>query len=71
LLSIVGALSSDHVEFTCPRCQTTIEDDFYGPCSDCRGALRAMFQAEGRVVEVAEYEPKMNVTPNAVALKDD
>ena len=23
------------------------------------------------VVEVAEYEPKMNVTPNAVALKDD
>jgi len=21
--------------------------------------------------EVAEYEPKMNVTPNAVALKDD
>jgi len=22
-------------------------------------------------VEVAEYEPKMNVTPNAVALKDD
>jgi hypothetical protein len=24
-----------------------------------------------RVVEVAEYEPKMNVTPNAVALKDD
>ncbi len=26
---------------------------------------------EARVVEVAEYEPKMNVTPNAVALKDD
>jgi len=22
-------------------------------------------------LEVAEYEPKMNVTPNAVALKDD
>jgi len=22
-------------------------------------------------VDVAEYEPKMNVTPNAVALKDD
>jgi hypothetical protein len=29
-----------------------------------------MFRSEGRVVEVAEYEPKMNVTPNAVALKD-
>jgi hypothetical protein len=26
---------------------------------------------EARRVEVAEYEPKMNVTPNAVALKDD
>jgi hypothetical protein len=26
---------------------------------------------EARTVEVAEYEPKMNVTPNAVALKDD
>jgi len=29
-----------------------------------------MFRSEGRVVELAEYEPKMNVTPNAVALKD-
>ena len=26
---------------------------------------------EARDVEVAEYAPKMNVTPNAVALKDD
>jgi len=33
--------------------------------------LRAVFQAERRVVQLAEYEPKMNVTPNAVALKDD
>jgi hypothetical protein len=29
-----------------------------------------MFRSDGRVVEVAEYEPKMNVTPNAVAVKD-
>jgi hypothetical protein len=33
--------------------------------------LRAAYQAEGRVVDIAEYVPKMNVTPNAVALKDD
>ena len=33
--------------------------------------LRAKYQGQARVVEVAEYEPKMNVTPNAVALKDD
>jgi hypothetical protein len=26
---------------------------------------------EARDIVVAEYEPKMNVTPNAVALKDD
>lgn len=26
---------------------------------------------EAREIEVAEYEPKMNVTPNAVAMKDD
>ena len=29
-----------------------------------------MFRIEGRVIQLAEYEPKMNVTPNAVALKD-
>lgn len=46
-------------------------DDFYGPCETCRTQLRAAYRSEGRVVEVAEYEPKMNVTPNAVALKDD
>jgi len=48
-----------------------VVDDFYGPCETCRTQLRAAYRSEGRVVEVAEYEPKMNVTPNAVALKDD
>lgn len=59
------------MEFTCPRCRSTVEARFYGPCDDCRTELRATFQAEGRIVELAEYAPKMNVTPNAVALKDD
>jgi len=59
------------MEFTCPRCNTAVIDEFYGPCLDCRDQLRAQFQSEGRVVDVVEYEPKMNVTPNAVALKDD
>ena len=59
------------VEFTCPRCNTTVEARFYGPCEDCRSQLRLAFRREGRVVDVAKYEPKMNVTPNAVALKDD
>ena len=44
---------------------------FYGLCSGCRQELGIKFTREGRTIEVAEYEPKMNVTPNAVALKDD
>jgi len=59
------------VEFACPRCQSPSSDEYYGPCQSCRGELVAKFQSDGRVVELAEYEPKMNVTPNAVALKDD
>jgi hypothetical protein len=59
------------VEFTCPRCSTTVEARFYGPCEGCRIQLREVFRREGRVVDLAEYEPRMNVTPNAVALKDD
>ena len=59
------------VEFNCPRCSTPVIEEFYGPCPTCLGQLRAKYQGEARVVQVAEYEPKMNVTPNAVALKDD
>lgn len=59
------------MEFNCPRCHEDVSDDFYGPCGSCRTQLRHTVRAEGRVVELAEYEPKMNVTPNAVALKDD
>ena len=59
------------VEFVCPRCTGSVEARFYGPCETCRTELRDRFRQEGRVVELGEYEPKMNVTPNAVALKDD
>ena len=57
--------------FTCPRCTAQVEERTYGPCGSCRAELRAKFAGEGRAVEVAEYVPKMNVTPNAVALKAD
>jgi hypothetical protein len=33
--------------------------------------LTARFPGVARVVEAEEYTPKMNVTPNAVAVKDD
>jgi hypothetical protein len=55
---------------TCPRCGALVECRFYGPCDECRQALRDAFRRDGRVVEVSEYEPKVNVTPNAVATKD-
>jgi len=58
------------LSFTCPRCGSGVADRFYGPCGACRGQLRESFAIEARVVELAEYEPKMNVTPNAVALKE-
>ena len=59
------------VSFTCPRCGREAEARFYGPCPQCHTELRLAVAGEAREVEVAEYVPKMNVTPNAVALKDD
>jgi len=56
--------------FSCPRCATEVEEAYYGPCTSCRTTLRTLLGGEGREVEAAAYEPKMNVTPNAVALKD-
>ena len=58
------------LEFPCPRCHGPAREAWYGPCTTCRAELRASFAAEARDVEVADYEPKMNVTPNAVATKD-
>ena len=67
----VRNVGSNLVELMCPRCKQSHQAEFYGPCESCRCELREMFQATARVVDVAEYVPKMNVTPNAVALKDD
>jgi hypothetical protein len=59
------------IDFDCLRCGRTEPMRFRGLCHTCRGELRASVAGEAREVEVAEYVPKMNVTPNAVALKDD
>lgn len=64
-------MDTELLSFTCPRCGAAAEERTYGPCTTCRTDLRMKYMGEGRVVEVAEYVPKMNVTPNAVALKDD
>jgi len=58
------------VEFECPRCGATITDAYYGPCQECRTYLRAAVRGDRRDVAADVYEPKMNVTPNAVASKD-
>lgn len=57
--------------FDCPRCGAGATEEFYGPCGSCRDELRATLGGAARQVEAAEYEPKVNVTANAVALKDD
>jgi hypothetical protein len=58
------------LDFTCPRCQLPVSARYYGPCDTCRTDLVAKLGGEQREVELADYEPKMNVTPNAVATKD-
>jgi hypothetical protein len=59
------------LDLTCPRCGAEVLGRFYGPCDGCREHLRAKYVGLAREIEVEEYVPKMNVTPNAVALKDD
>ncbi len=60
----------DVLDFTCPRCRLEVTEAFYGPCTSCRTTLRVTQAGEQRDVEIAAYEPKMNVTPNAVASKE-
>jgi hypothetical protein len=67
----MDALDLTPVDMECMRCHRTAPMRFYGLCSECRDELHVQFDREQRDIEVAEYVPKMNVTPNAVALKDD
>ena len=61
----------DLSSYPCPRCEKNMAADSYGPCQDCVAELKASQQNEATGEAAAAYEPKMNVTPNAVALKDD
>lgn len=58
------------LEFTCPRCDRPVVETYYGPCGSCRDVLADTFGGPARQVEVAAYEPKVNVTPNQVATKE-
>jgi len=67
---VASSSSPDLLAFACPRCRLTVEERLYGPCADCRAELRATVSGEQRAVDAPAYEPKLNVTPNAVALKE-
>ncbi|CAN5674487.1 hypothetical protein BH10ACT1_BH10ACT1_14050 [soil metagenome] len=56
--------------YACPRCEADVTELWYGPCTTCRTQLRASQGTEAREIATADYVPKMNVTPNAVATKD-
>ena len=64
------AAAPEALAFSCPRCEADVTERFYGPCTPCRDELRASMGGEAREVEVAAYEPKMNVVPNQIATKD-
>jgi hypothetical protein len=59
------------MDITCPRCGASASVSYYGPCDGCRDQLRAQLRGEARAAGDTTFEPAMNVTPNAVALKDD
>ncbi len=56
----------------CPRCgNALVEEEYYGVCTSCAQSLRTTFAGVARDdVAASAYEPKMNVTPNAVASKE-
>ncbi len=63
-------VGSGDLSFTCPRCGSAAEAEYYGPCPSCCQELRSAYEGLGRDVVAEAYEPKMNVTPNAVASKE-
>ena len=69
-LELVNLDEYPNLEMACLRCGGTASLRFAGPCESCTGELRERFSGEAREVD-SEYVPKMNVTPNAVALQDD
>ncbi len=69
-MDMPGLSSIDLGDFACPRCGGATSATYYGPCQSCRDELRAVMQTAQADGEAPAYEPKMNVTPNAVALKE-
>jgi hypothetical protein len=64
-------MDTEPLSIQCPRCGAAARERYYGPCAACRETMRATLGGRAREVEAVAYEPKMNVTPNAVAMKED
>ncbi len=69
-LELVNLEEYPPVETPCLRCGEAEALRFAGPCERCTAELRERISGEAREI-TSEYVPKMNVTPNAVAVKDD
>lgn len=41
------------MKLTCPRCDLTVEQEFYGPCAACRADLRARIH---RICQLTDEE---------------
>ena len=35
------------IEYRCPRCDSEVSAQYYGPCETCRATLRATVDADG------------------------
>ena len=69
-VTLSGPLTTEPLDFDCPRCDAPVKEKFYGPCEACVDQLRATIGLDRKAVAAEEYVPKMNVTPNAVASKE-
>ncbi len=64
-------MSVDEIHHDCPRCRQAVQQRYYGPCPACRSDLATRFAGRARDVDAPAYEPKVNVTANAVAMRPD
>jgi hypothetical protein len=55
----------------CLRCGDEVSMRFAGPCERCAAQLRALAAGHAPAEVDSTYVPKVNVTANAVALRDD
>ena len=64
-------MSADEIDHDCPRCHQPAQQRYYGPCPSCRTELATLAAGRAREVDAPTYEPKVNVTANAVAMRAD